>query len=74
LNTELDKTFQVADWRIRPLPKGMMDYARNDSHYLIPVYMMILELAESNFACAPQLQGRQMSQEFMQQEWLIKVQ
>ena len=61
MNIELDKTFQVADWRIRPLPKGMCDYARNDSHYLIPVYMMVLELADSKFAFAAQLQGKQMS-------------
>ena len=38
LEVELDKFFQVADWRIRPLPKGMLDYARCDSHYLIPIY------------------------------------
>ncbi len=49
LDVELDKTFQVADWRIRPLPKGMLDYARYDSHYLIPVYMMVLEMCEKNF-------------------------
>ncbi len=39
----------MADWRIRPLPKGMLDYARYDSHYLIPEYMMILEMCENNF-------------------------
>lgn len=38
LEVELDKFFQVADWRIRPLPKGMLAYARCDSHYLIPIY------------------------------------
>ena len=38
LEIELDKFFQVADWRIRPLPKGMEAYARCDSHFLIPIY------------------------------------
>lgn len=38
IDVELDKFFQVADWRLRPLPKGMLDYARCDSHYLIPIY------------------------------------
>ena len=49
LDVDLDKTFQIADWRIRPLPKGMMDYARNDSHYLIPIFMRIRQMVESNF-------------------------
>ena len=44
LAIELDKFFQVADWRIRPLPKGMLDYARCDSHYLIPIYARFQEL------------------------------
>jgi exosome complex exonuclease RRP6 len=48
LNVDLDKTFQVADWRIRPLPKGMLDYARNDSHYLIPIYMIVQEICLSS--------------------------
>ena len=41
LEIDLDKFFQVADWRIRPLPKGMIDYARCDSHYLIAVFAII---------------------------------
>ena len=48
LNVDLDKTFQVADWRIRPLPKGMLEYARNDSHYLIPLYMIIQDICKSS--------------------------
>lgn len=31
---ELDKKFQLADWRIRPLPQEMLAYARSDTHYL----------------------------------------
>lgn len=38
LEIELEKLFAVADWRIRPLPKGMEVYARCDSHFLIPIY------------------------------------
>ena len=44
LGAEMDKVFQVADWRIRPLPVGMLDYARSDSHYLIPVYLMFMKI------------------------------
>ena len=35
---ELDKKFQLADWRIRPLPKEMLDYARGDTHYLLYIW------------------------------------
>ncbi len=41
IDIDMDKFFQVADWRIRPLPKGMLDYARCDSHYLIPIYVLL---------------------------------
>ena len=34
----LDKRFQTADWRIRPLPRDMIQYARQDTHYLLYVY------------------------------------
>jgi exosome complex exonuclease RRP6 len=30
-----DKKYQLADWRIRPLPKEMLEYARADTHYLL---------------------------------------
>ena len=35
---KLDKTHQLSDWRIRPLPTDMLDYARSDTHYLLYVY------------------------------------
>ncbi|KAL3475021.1 ribonuclease H-like domain-containing protein [Aspergillus californicus] len=35
---EADKRYQMADWRIRPLPSGMFDYARSDTHYLLYIY------------------------------------
>ncbi|GAA6024428.1 hypothetical protein JCM11491_001731 [Sporobolomyces phaffii] len=33
-----DKRYQLADWRIRPLPKEMLHYARSDTHYLLTIY------------------------------------
>ena len=33
-----DKTFQLADWRMRPLPENMVNYARTDTRYLIHIY------------------------------------
>ncbi|RPA98963.1 hypothetical protein L873DRAFT_1790069 [Choiromyces venosus 120613-1] len=32
---DADKQYQMADWRMRPLPKEMLDYARSDTHYLL---------------------------------------
>uniref|UniRef100_A0AC35TPK5 HRDC domain-containing protein n=1 Tax=Rhabditophanes sp. KR3021 TaxID=114890 RepID=A0AC35TPK5_9BILA len=34
-NIELDKKYQRADWRYRPLTKEMLTYARCDTHYLL---------------------------------------
>jgi exosome complex exonuclease RRP6 len=33
-----DKRYQLADWRIRPLPDEMLVYARSDTHFLIYIY------------------------------------
>ncbi|KAB8071921.1 ribonuclease H-like domain-containing protein [Aspergillus leporis] len=38
VNFEADKRYQMADWRIRPLPDGMFDYARSDTHYLLHIF------------------------------------
>ncbi|KAK4051155.1 exosome nuclease subunit [Microbotryomycetes sp. JL201] len=35
---EADKRYQIADWRIRPLPQEMLHYARSDTHFLLDVY------------------------------------
>ncbi|KAM9937708.1 hypothetical protein OXX80_002779 [Metschnikowia pulcherrima] len=32
------KKYQLADWRIRPLPDVMMEYARADTHFLLNIY------------------------------------
>ncbi|KAI9563677.1 hypothetical protein GHT06_011141 [Daphnia sinensis] len=34
----ISKCYQRADWRIRPLSKEMLNYARGDTHYLIYIY------------------------------------
>lgn len=33
-----DKKYQLADWRLRPLPAEQLEYARSDTHYLLYVY------------------------------------
>ncbi|KAJ1977819.1 exosome nuclease subunit [Dimargaris verticillata] len=33
-----DKRYQLADWRIRPLPTEMAAYAQSDTHYLLYIY------------------------------------
>ncbi|KAM9855584.1 exosome complex component 10 isoform 2-T2 [Aulostomus maculatus] len=37
-NVDSDKRYQLADWRIRPLPEEMVQYARTDTHYLLYIY------------------------------------
>ncbi|XP_028266781.1 exosome complex component 10 [Parambassis ranga] len=37
-NVDSDKRYQLADWRIRPLPDVMVQYARTDTHYLLYIY------------------------------------
>ncbi|XP_052761274.1 exosome component 10-like [Mya arenaria] len=36
-----DKQYQLADWRIRPLPEELSKYAREDTHYLLYVYDLL---------------------------------
>lgn len=37
-NFDPDKSYQLADWRERPLPLPMLQYARADTHYLLYIY------------------------------------
>ena len=37
-NVAPDKSYQLADWRIRPLTPEMAHYAREDTHYLLHIY------------------------------------
>ncbi|KAJ2120028.1 exosome nuclease subunit [Coemansia sp. RSA 720] len=42
-----DKKYQLADWRIRPIPHEMLAYARADTHFLLYVFdRMRCELLE----------------------------
>jgi len=36
----VDKRYQRADWAVRPLPPEQLDYARLDTHYLLPLYSL----------------------------------
>ncbi len=33
-----NKKLQLADWRVRPLKEEMVEYARQDTHYLLYIY------------------------------------
>lgn len=66
-DVELNKRYQRANWGRRPIPPEMMDYARLDTHYLIPLrYRMKSELksigrwplAEEDFARLRHVNGR----------------
>lgn len=37
-NVDANKQYQLADWRLRPLPTEMYKYAREDTHYLLYIY------------------------------------
>ncbi|XP_046896837.1 exosome component 10 [Hypomesus transpacificus] len=46
-NVDSDKRYQLVDWRIRPLPEEMFQYARADTHYLLYVFdRMRVDLCE----------------------------
>ncbi|KAM6218998.1 exosome complex component 10 [Rhynchocyon petersi] len=56
-SVESNKQYQLADWRIRPLPEEMLHYARDDTHYLLYIYdRMRLELWERGNEQPVQLQ------------------
>jgi ribonuclease D len=40
---KLDKHYQRANWGKRPLPQQLKDYARLDTHYLIPLHQRLNE-------------------------------
>ncbi len=45
---ELDKSHQRADWRVRPLPPELQEYARTDTKYLIPLREILDELLQES--------------------------
>ncbi|KAM3872398.1 spermidine synthase [Diretmus argenteus] len=42
-SVDSDKRYQLADWRVRPLPDEMYQYARADTHYLLYIYDCLRE-------------------------------
>lgn len=44
---ELDKRFQKADWRKRPMSAAMLSYARMDTHYLLDLRKSLAEQLDS---------------------------
>lgn len=38
MGLQTDKKYQLADWRVRPLPEELLVYARMDTHYLLYIY------------------------------------
>ncbi|KAF5876649.1 putative exosome complex exonuclease rrp protein [Botrytis fragariae] len=38
IDFDADKKYQLADWRIRPLPEEMFFYARADTHFLLYIF------------------------------------
>eukprot|EP01028_Stygiella_incarcerata_P002387 TRINITY_DN1445_c0_g1_i2.p1 TRINITY_DN1445_c0_g1~~TRINITY_DN1445_c0_g1_i2.p1 ORF type:complete len:824 (-),score=209.04 TRINITY_DN1445_c0_g1_i2:93-2564(-) len=47
---KVDKKYQLADWRIRPLSHEMTQYAREDSHYLLYIYDRFTNLLDPDQA------------------------
>jgi len=46
---QLNKKYQRANWGVRPLPGPQLDYARLDTHYLLPLHVIqARELDERN--------------------------
>jgi len=41
-NIDADKSFQLADWRMRPLPESLLKYAQQDTHYLLYIFDQIV--------------------------------
>ncbi len=64
LGIQLDKFFQVSDWRIRPLPQGMIDYARSDSRFLIPLYGVFQMILTGN------INNVWLKEDLLNEEWV----
>jgi exosome complex exonuclease RRP6 len=55
---DAQKQHQMADWRVRPLPKELFDYARSDTHYLLYIFdCMRNELIERSDFSKPDHEG-----------------
>merc|ERR1719327_1235142 len=47
-----NKSYQFADWRIRPLTEEMIAYAREDAHYLLYLYDRLKQELQAQGRCA----------------------
>ncbi|SMY28738.1 unnamed protein product [Zymoseptoria tritici ST99CH_1A5] len=57
-DVDAQKQHQMADWRVRPLPKELFDYARSDTHYLLYIFdCMRNELIERSDFSKPDHEG-----------------
>ncbi|KAF4528009.1 hypothetical protein B566_EDAN002192 [Ephemera danica] len=52
---DLDKAFQLADWRLRPLLPEMIEYARSDTHYLLYIHDCMRNQLWENGSCTDRL-------------------
>ncbi|CAH8841773.1 unnamed protein product [Trichobilharzia szidati] len=56
-----NKKYQLADWRMRPLPDELIEYARTDTHYLLHIASrMCQELHDRNLLSIAHERGRQL--------------
>eukprot|EP01112_Ceratiomyxa_fruticulosa_P011565 TRINITY_DN3145_c0_g1_i2.p1 TRINITY_DN3145_c0_g1~~TRINITY_DN3145_c0_g1_i2.p1 ORF type:complete len:998 (+),score=245.46 TRINITY_DN3145_c0_g1_i2:282-3275(+) len=69
-NIVVDKSYQLADWRVRELSPEMIKYAREDTHYLLYVYDCmrndLLEKGKKNARANQSLDSR----ELLTQTWI----
>ncbi|CAG9941203.1 unnamed protein product [Clonostachys rosea f. rosea IK726] len=55
INFDADKQYQLADWRMRPLPEEMLYYARSDTHFLLYIYDCVRnELVNASDSSSPE--------------------
>ncbi|MCA9796175.1 MAG: HRDC domain-containing protein [Candidatus Eremiobacteraeota bacterium] len=73
---ELDKRFQRADWRVRPLPPDQAEYARLDTRYLPKLREILLEqldeedrLEEARSECERIVHAEMREKEFDPDSW-----
>nr|CAX75627.1 Exosome component 10 [Schistosoma japonicum] len=61
VNINPNKKYQLADWRIRPLPNELIEYARTDTHYLLHIASrMCRELQDRNLLSVTFERARQL--------------
>lgn len=74
----VDKRYQRANWGKRPLPRELSQYARQDTHYLIPLRDMLKaelqkknlwDLAEEDFRRMTRINGRSFEVQNAQACW-----